>query len=79
MAGTGEITGQSLSDLDITITGTDLPTTSLSVIFGGAPCSTVSGDDSSLTCTLEYAPFGGDHDVELYDEFGLVLLADGLA
>lgn len=68
--------------MQIAILGTgDLPTTGLTVIFGGAPCGseTISGDSTSLSCTLDHAPFGGDHDVEVYGEYGIVKLADSLS
>lgn len=71
-----EVTSQSYSDADLVITigGTNLPTDSAttSVIFGGATCGAISGDATSLTCTLAHAPYGGDHNVELYDVNGLV-------
>ena len=44
-------------------------------MFGGAPCGEIKAnviDIFTLTCNLEYAPYGGDHDVELYDAKGLV-------
>ena len=74
VTGTAEVTSQSFStsDLLITIGGTSLPTTDISVVFGGAPCGTVTSDGTSATCTLQWAPYGGDHDVELYDANGLV-------
>lgn len=44
-------------------------------MFGGAPCGEIKAnvvDIFTLNCNLEYAPYGGDHDVELYDAKGLV-------
>jgi len=67
-----EITAFTVTDLDVTITGTDLPESDLTVEFGGATCGTVSGDASGKTCTLEHLPYGGDHLIELTDASGLV-------
>jgi hypothetical protein len=69
---TPEVTSQDVNGLDVTIGGTDLPTTDISLIFGGAPCGAITGDSTSLSCTLDHLPYGGDHSVELYDSNGLV-------
>ena len=68
-----EVTNQSYNDADqtITIDGANLSTDG-TIIFGGATCGTLSGGASSLTCTLDHVPFGGDHNVEYYDSNGLV-------
>ena len=78
-----EVTSQALSGLDITIGGTNLPTSGQSVVFGGAPCGTISVNEelTELTCTLDHAPYGSEyegsgHDVELYDVNGLVTRTD---
>ena len=72
VASSSEVTSQSLSSLDLSIGGTDLPTSDVTVYFGGAPCSSISSDGSSMTCTLDWAPYGGDHLVEVYDSNGMV-------
>ena len=66
------VTGQALSGLDLTIDGTNLPISSQTVIFGGAACGTVTGTSSQLTCTLSHEPYGGSHEVELYDTDGRI-------
>lgn len=72
------VTSQSYDKADslkITVSGTDLSTlTDTSIIFGGAPCGTITAeaDTTTLTCNLAHEPYGGDHDVELYDSNGLV-------
>ena len=68
-----EVTSQSYNNVDHTITigGSSLSTDG-TIIFGGATCGTITGDATSLSCTLEHAPFGGDHNVEYYDSNGLV-------
>lgn len=76
---TSEITGFSVSGTSVTITGTDLPTTDITVEFGGATCGTISGDSTSLSCTLTQDPYGGDHFIELTDTTGgLIPLASSL-
>lgn len=75
---TSEVTSQSLSSLDLTIGGTNLPTSDVTVYFGGAPCSSINSDGSSITCTLDWAPYGGDHLVEVYDSLGLVSVDGGV-
>lgn len=60
-----------------TFGGTSLPTEGQRIVFGGAACGTISGDATSLTCTLEHAPYGSEnggtgHELELYDVNGLV-------
>lgn len=43
--------------------------------FGGAPCGEISASvlgSYTLSCNLDYAPYGGDHNVKLHDEFGIV-------
>ena len=72
------VTSQSYDQADslkITVSGTDLSTlTDASIIFGGAPCGPITSeaDTTTLTCNLIHEPYGGDHDVELYDNNGLV-------
>ena len=71
-AATASITSQAVSGLAVTIGGTSLPTTDSTIVFGGAPCGTISGSATELTCTLEWAPYAGDINVELYDASGLI-------
>lgn len=70
VAQTAEITGQALSALDVVISGTNLPTTDISVVLGGASCGEITGDDTRLTCTLDNAPMAGSHNVILTDSSG---------
>jgi hypothetical protein len=69
-----EVEAQSVSSLDVTITGIELTASDSTVVFGGASCGalTVNEAATELTCTLEHAPYGGDHEVELYNSNGLV-------
>lgn len=63
----------------MTIGGTDLPTSDVTVFFGGAPCSSVSAGATLITCTLDWAPYGGDHDVEVYDPSGLIKVGSAVS
>lgn len=73
VAPTSEVTAFTVSGQDVTITGTSLPTSDMTVHFGGATCGTVSEDGAGgLTCTLGHLPRGGDHLIELRDMNGLV-------
>lgn len=67
-----DITSFTVSGTDVSITGTSLPTSDLTVEFGGATCGTVSSDGTTATCTLSHEPRGGDHLIEMRDVNGLV-------
>ena len=72
VAPSSDISSFTVSGVDVSITGTSLPTSDLTVEFGGATCSTVTSDGSSASCTLGHLPRGGDHLIELRDANGLV-------
>lgn len=70
------ITAQTLgtNGLDITITGTSLPTTvaDLRVVLGNAECGTITASETEITCSLSVLPAAGSWDVELYEPKGRV-------
>ena len=72
VSNSAEVTSQDVTDLAVTIGGTGLSTTDTTIIFGGATCGTITGDDTSRSCTLSHLPYGGSHNVEYYDSNGLV-------
>ena len=79
-AATSEITAQALAnDKEITITGTGLPTTDVSVVLGNAKCGTVTASDTQITCTLAVLPAAGDWDVKVFEPKGLVPIKAGVA
>jgi len=85
VAATSEITLQSYDQNTkvIVVNGTSLPTTGLTLSFGGATCldSTPSSafTETQITCTLKNAPRAGDHKVEIRDSKGLIPFASGVA
>ena len=71
-AATSEITAQSLTEKALTITGTGLPTTDVTVELGNAKCGTVTASATEITCTLAVYPAAGSWDVRVYEPKGLV-------
>ena len=52
------------------------------MVFGGAPCieGTINAQTTSLSCELQHEPYGGlGMNVEVYDENGLVPIANGVS
>ena len=61
---TGQVTAQSLSNgVDLTITGTNLPTENIRVLLANAECETVTASETEITCTLNHHPAAGSWDV----------------
>mmetsp|Transcript_33613 Transcript_33613/g.44334 ORF Transcript_33613/g.44334 Transcript_33613/m.44334 type:complete len:308 (-) Transcript_33613:8160-9083(-) len=79
-AAPSEITAQALaSEKEITITGTSLPTTGVSVVLGNAKCGTVTATETEIKCTLATLPAAGSWDVKVYEPKGLVPVKAGTA
>ena len=80
-----EVTAQTLAAnlVDITVTGTALPTTATNVrvVVGNAQCGTVTvnSDATEITCTLAHQPAAGSWDVQVIDDSGLAPIAAGTA
>lgn len=80
-----QITAQSYNEAtkELVVTGTSLPTTGVTLNFGGAHCiaSTPSSayTDTQITCTLDHAPRAGDHKAEIRDAKGLIPFGSGVA
>ena len=73
----GLITSQVLTDgLDLTITGTSLPTEDIRVILANAECESITASETDITCTLSHYPAAGSWDVRVLDYRGLIPLAD---
>lgn len=67
IANAGSVTSQELSGKSVTVQGTDLPTTEVSLEFGGTECdsTTISTDGSTVTCDLIHFPAAGIWSVQL--------------
>ena len=84
-AATAEITNQTYdsSTKVIVVTGTSLPTTGVTLSFGGATCAdetpSTAYTATEITCTLKNAPRAGDHKAEIRDSKGLIPFASGVA
>jgi len=68
---TGLVTGQTLSGDDLTITGTNLPTSGVTVKLANSECGTVTATATQITCTLTTSAAAGSWDVKVIDAFGL--------
>lgn len=66
------ITGQSLSGNDLTITGTGLPTSDVSVKIANSVCGTVTASATQITCTLSEPAAAGSWNVKVTDLSGLI-------
>jgi hypothetical protein len=84
-AATAEITNQTYdsSTKVIVVTGTSLPTTGVTLSFGGVTCANSTPSSAytatEITCTLKNAPRAGDHKAEIRDSKGLIPFASGVA
>lgn len=75
----GEITGQTLTGLDLVVQGTELPTESVSVKIANSKCVTVTATATEITCTLDVPAAAGSWNVEVTSTNGLIPLASGVA
>ena len=76
---TAEITGMTVTDLDVSITGTGLSTTITSVKFGETDCLVTLNDATSISCTLESPMRAGTWKPHVKDSKGLLPRMTGLA
>lgn len=49
------------------------------VVLGNAKCGTVTASDTEITCSLEHFAAAGSWDVQVIDNNGLSIIADGTA
>ena len=68
------VEGQTLTGLNVVITGTSLPTTA-TVTFAGVNCVVSAATGTQIDCALEVNPAAGDWTVVVKDEFGLIPVA----
>jgi hypothetical protein len=65
------------------VTGTSLPTTGVTLSFGGATCADETPSSAytatEITCTLKNAPRAGEQKAEIRDSKGLIPFASGVA
>ena len=79
-APTAVITGQSRSGNRLTITGTGLPTTNISVGLANSVCGSIlSASSTQIVCDLTQAPAAGSWDIKLTDPNGLIPVQAGVA
>ena len=75
---TAELTAMTVTDGDVAITGSSLPTELVSVYIGLTPCTIISNDETSISCTLDNAVMFGTHYPEVRDANGLLPVSDDL-
>ena len=75
---TAELTAMTVTDSDVVITGSSLPTDLVSVYIGLTPCTISSNDETTISCTLNNAVMFGTHYPEVRDANGLLPVSDGL-
>lgn len=68
----GQITAQTLSGNDLTIDGTNLPTTDVKVRLANSECDTITASETQITCTLTTAAAAGSWDVKITSVNGLI-------
>lgn len=84
VAASASVTSQSYDNITkiLTVSGTTLPTTGLTVIFGGASCSSTPTPiftSTQIKCTLANAPTAGSFSVQISNSNGILPLAGNVA
>ena len=75
---TSEITAMTVTDLNVSITGTLLPTDIQSVNIGYTDCGSITSDETTITCTLASSMIAGSWKPEVRDAKGLLPVAEAL-
>ena len=76
---TGEVTSMVISDLDVTLTGTNLPLDMLSVTLAQTNCGVSSNTETQIVCALETPWVAGSWLPEVRDANGLIPVSGAVA